>query len=262
MNAFAAGWQDVLTGWRSSHAWGTLAWDDIASRYRRTLLGPIWLTLSHALWVFGMAYVFSQIFKTPFADYTLYMAAGLTIWMFLSGCLADAPMVFVRASNFIQSYDLAISIHAFRLVASHLTMFAHYMLVVAIAYVVSATPLSWNILWFLPACAIVLVACTGIVFLLGVLGARFRDVGPAIGSLLTLAMLITPIFWRKIDLPADSPLLVFNPLHHLIEICRAPLMGQPPDLGHWQLAGASAVLLLAAGLLLFSRYRRSLPFWI
>jgi lipopolysaccharide transport system permease protein len=41
-------WTDWWEGSRRVDIWWTLAWFDIVLRYRRSLLGPIWLTLSMA----------------------------------------------------------------------------------------------------------------------------------------------------------------------------------------------------------------------
>ena len=40
---------DIRTGWLHRQLWGHVGWQDIKQRYRRSVLGPLWITVSMAL---------------------------------------------------------------------------------------------------------------------------------------------------------------------------------------------------------------------
>ncbi|PKM15778.1 MAG: hypothetical protein CVV12_06455 [Gammaproteobacteria bacterium HGW-Gammaproteobacteria-2] len=89
-----------------------------------------------------------------------------------------------------------------------------------------------------------------------VLQVFLRDVGFAVGQLLTLGFFISPVLYDRAQLPDGFALaLGFNPLAAPIEAIRAGLLGLPVP---WIALGASAafaliVLLFARGL--FARAR-------
>ena len=45
--------------------WVRLGWHDILYRYRRSLLGPFWLTANTAITVVALGVVYAQILKMP-----------------------------------------------------------------------------------------------------------------------------------------------------------------------------------------------------
>ncbi|MCW2678408.1 MAG: type transporter, partial [Modestobacter sp.] len=40
---------DLIDGWRQRELWGHLGWQDIRQRYRRSVLGPIWISITMAV---------------------------------------------------------------------------------------------------------------------------------------------------------------------------------------------------------------------
>ena len=59
-NLHRSPWADWWEGTRRTDIWWTLAWFDIVLRYRRSMLGPLWLTLPIG---FVLAFVIWFIFS-------------------------------------------------------------------------------------------------------------------------------------------------------------------------------------------------------
>jgi lipopolysaccharide transport system permease protein len=101
--------------------------------------------------------------------------------------------------------------------------------------------------------------------LLGIFGARFRDIPPIIASVMQIAFYLTPIMWSPSMLSHRGLGLVFvqlNPFYSMLEIMRGPLLGQPLEPHVWLVALTfSAVLLFLSGLV-FVRARPRIPYWI
>src|SRR6266850_1136109 len=76
---------DFWRALRHPELWVLLGWQDIKQRYRRSMLGPLWLTISTAVMVIALGYVYAAIFRQSLNDYFPYLAAGLVIWSFISG---------------------------------------------------------------------------------------------------------------------------------------------------------------------------------
>ena len=262
MSPEAAGMKDFAVGLASPHAWSLLAWDDVRGRYRRTALGPLWLTLSHALFVIGLALSFSIILNQPLDEYFVYLAAGMTIWIFIANSLNEGPLLFQRGQALLFAFDLPASIHIFRAVLGQLIMFAHHMLVYLAALVFVSNVTNLYTLWALPAFFVLVTAALGWSTILALLGARYRDLGPAIAAMTQMMFMLTPIFWERTHLDHAQWFALFNPFYHLIEILRAPLLGRPPDPLNWIVACSIAVLLMVVALVLYARMRRDISYWL
>jgi ABC-type polysaccharide/polyol phosphate export permease len=253
---------DLLNGVRNVRGWSILAWDDLLARYRRTVLGPFWITLSHAFIIGGLAFWSSQVLGQDLAAQFVYIAAGLTVWVLISTSLADASNIFIRATNMITAYDLPASMHAFRFVLNQFLNFVHNLIVYVAAVVVTGMVLTPQMLLAIPGLAILAVAVVGWALLLGCIGARYRDVGPLVGAVTGSLMILTPIFWRKADIASAKWLADANPFFHLLEVVREPMLGKAPLLINWVVAGSFAGLSLLAGMLIFVLMRRNLSHWI
>ena len=63
-------------------------------------------------------------------------------------------------------------------------------------------------------------------------------------------------------LPGRAPMLDLNPFHHLIEILRAPLLGQVPTLENWVAVVVITFVGWVVALWFFSAYRWRLAYWV
>jgi lipopolysaccharide transport system permease protein len=261
MTAAAVARQDLVKGFTSVRAWTALAWDDLLARYARTVIGPCWMTIAHAFFVFGYAYWSSVILGHPMADHLPYIAAGLTVWIWISTSLVEAGNVYVRASALVTAYDLPLSLQVHRAVAGQFLAMCHNMLVfVAVLAMVQAAP-GWTILLAVPGIVVVYAAAVGWTLILGLLGTRYRDVAPLITSVVGMLFILTPIFWRRSDVATAPWLADWNPFFHLIEVVRAPLLGLMPSATNWIVATCMAAVLLGAGAFSFMANRARLSYW-
>ena len=72
--------RDVRDGIRLWPLWGRLGWNDILQRYRRSLLGPFWLTASMAIMVVSLGVLYANLFKTEIQDFMPFLCVGLLVW--------------------------------------------------------------------------------------------------------------------------------------------------------------------------------------
>jgi ABC-type polysaccharide/polyol phosphate export permease len=90
---------DFRTGvlsWRLSQF---LAWQDVKQRYRRSTLGPIWLTLSFGIQILTMGILSSFLFTLPVSKSLRFISAGMLLWSFVTQMLTDGAGLFVSAAR-------------------------------------------------------------------------------------------------------------------------------------------------------------------
>ncbi len=253
--------RDLVTGFANLRAWTSLAFDDLAARYRRTVLGPFWITISHAFIIGGLAFWSSQVLKQDLATQFVYIAAGLTVWTLIATSLADASNLFIRASGLLTAYDLPASIHVYRFVAGQTIAFGHNLIVYVLAILITKTSMGMVSLMAIPGLLLVLLSVLGLSLALGCIGARFRDVGPLISAVVGALLIFTPIFWRKTDIVSAGWIADANPFFHLLETVREPMLGNAPAPIHWFVSIGVAGFSLTFGIITYIVMRRKLNHW-
>lgn len=77
--------------------WLRLGWNDILQRYRRSMLGPFWLTASMAIMVIALGVLYAELFNTPVRDFLPYLCVGLLVWNLMSSFLTEGGSLFTGA---------------------------------------------------------------------------------------------------------------------------------------------------------------------
>jgi len=115
-------WQKAVVGWRYWLNFGLL---DINLKYRRTYLGPFWITLSFAVSAVGLSFVYSALFKVDDDVYIAYLVTGLAVWMFVSGSIIEGCSCLMKSSSLIRESNIPILSHAIRTVVAGTINFLH-----------------------------------------------------------------------------------------------------------------------------------------
>ena len=251
--------RDGLTGWR---LWCSLGWGDIRQRYRRSVIGPFWLTLSMAILILTLGILYATLFQTPIADYLPFLTLGYLIWGLLSNLVSDACTAFSGAAPFLKHSRLPKSVFVYRTVWRTLLMTGHNAVVyLAVALIFDVEP-SW---WALTVpLALLAVAVNGvwIGLLLGMLAARFRDVPQIVGNLMQMLFFVTPILFKRQSLGQHAGLIDLNPLAHFVGVVRDPLLGSAPELHSWLVVLATTIVGSGVTYLAFVRLRARIVYWI
>jgi lipopolysaccharide transport system permease protein len=264
--SFAAGnrlaWRDITAGLRLWDLAWTLGWLDIRLRYRGSILGPFWLTLSTAIMVGSLGFLYSTLFHTDVRQYLPFLALSQVLWAFLSTLVMEASTCFTSAEGMIRAVRMPLTLHALRLLIRNVLVFAHTIVVIVGVDIIFSVWPGWHAFLALPGLAIWGVDGMAVALLLGAFCARFRDIGPIIGSVMMIAFFLTPVIWQPEQLGASKVFLPFNPFYALLEIVRAPLLGHTPSADTWIAAVLYSVALCGASWGLFVRARGRVAFWV
>lgn len=256
-------WRDVADGLRYRDYWRTLAWNDIRSRYRRSKIGQFWITLSVALFVAGIGVVYAGIFGMPIADYMPRLTVSYIVWTFIASVLTGGCSTFIAASATMQQRLFPVSVHAYRLVARELLIFAHNAIVIAVVWVIFGVALTPAALLAIPGVVLNVYIAFWLAIMLGIVSVRYRDIPPIVQSLVTILFFITPVLWTSDRLGGAADIIVvLNPFAYLIAIVRDPLLGVAPPLETWAIVLGIAGLVTAIGLYGMSLTRHRLAYWL
>lgn len=253
---------DWLRGTRRIGTWLPLAWYDVRLRYRRSMLGPLWLTISMGAMLVGMGPLYAALFNVPMDTFFPHLALGLVFWMFISATINESCGVFTQSASYLKHADTPLSLFVWRMVARQLVQLAHHaLLYLPIAWWAGIYP-SAAMLLFIPGLALVVFDLHAIALTLGIVCARFRDVTQIVASLVGFLLFLTPVVWQPDKLPDRLRFVLNNPFAVLLTLVRDPLLGKVVPLETWGMALGWSIAIAIVAFLVFAWKRRQVVYWV
>jgi ABC-type polysaccharide/polyol phosphate export permease len=253
---------DLVSGISSFHIWVMLGWQEIRQRYRRSSLGPFWLTLSMGIQVVAIGPLYGRLFGQDISAYFPYLAVSLVTWHLISNTINEACVAFISADAIIKQQKLPKSIHVLRVVYKNMIIYLHNFVIVGLVLLFYPPLISLDLLLFPLALFFFLINAIWIGMLLGMLSSRFRDIPQIVASLMTVALFVSPVMWKADMLGQRMFLAQINPIFHFLEIMRQPLLGGKIPLFSWYVVIAFTFLGYIVLLAVFTRFRSRIVFWI
>lgn len=253
---------DWWHGTADIHTWLSLARYDITLRYRRSVLGPWWLTIGMGMMLLGLGPLYAALFRAPTNSYFPNVAIGLIVWTFISATLQDGSGVFVAAASTLKNSDTPLSLLAWRGVARQVIQLFHHLVLYVPFAIWAGVPFTLAMLIAVPALLLLIFNMHAGVIWIGIACARFRDVGQIVSSLMTFMTFLTPVIWTPDSLPASAGFVLDFPFASWLMLVREPLLGRVPSLHLWGVAlGWTAVNVLIAAVV-FAWKRRQVVYWV
>jgi ABC-type polysaccharide/polyol phosphate export permease len=255
---------DMLNGLLNVQLWWRLGWLDVKRRYRRTVIGPFWSTISLAILIAALGAVGSGLWHVSQRDYIPFLAAGLIVWALVSAIITESCGLFMGNVSLFQQMRFDYSVLAYSLVCRNLIVFTHNLSIYFITVLLfDRDYISLKLFLVIPGLLLLLLNGIWVTLILGMLCIRFRDVQQLVVSLMQIAMYVTPIFWLPETLNAwqRTVFVTLNPLYHFIDIVRAPMTGKIPSVDSYEIAVGITLCGWALTFILFRRFRDRIAYW-
>lgn len=256
--------EDIIATTRRYPLIAMLGWQDVRQRYRRSALGPFWLTISMGVMIGTIGVVFGQIFNSPMDEYLPFLAVGMILWGFISTVVTEGCVSFIAAEGIIRQLPIPLFVHVLRIVWRNFIILCHNLIILPLVFMATDKSLDWVIFLSIPGLLILTLNLVWVVLLLGVLCARYRDLSQIVGSILQIAFYLTPIMWVPSLLPERAGLILLsgNPIFHLMEVVRAPLLGAAPSIENWVFSSLLAIVGWSVTLIMYGLYKRRIAYWL
>jgi ABC-type polysaccharide/polyol phosphate export permease len=260
----AAALKDLTQGLLKFELWGRIGWLEVKRRYRRTVLGPFWSSATLAIYTIAVGVVGAGLWHQDPHDYLPYLSSGMIVWTFISIIITEACTMFVAGHALFRNVSFEYSILAYSLVWRNFIVFAHNLAVYAlIVLVLKPSLLSPMTLMAVPGLFLIVANAVWIALLIGMLCLRYRDVQPMVQTAIQILMLITPIFWLPDSLSGSVRMLFvqLNPIYHLIEVVRAPLLGHLPTVSSYLFVIVMTIAGWVVSCVVFRKFRGRISYW-
>ena len=216
----------------------------------------VWITATTAVFVIGVGTVYGQLFHSKPETYIPWLGVGIVLWTFIAVCVTEGCEAFVSSAGIIKQTALPMFTFLFRTVARNLIVLAHQLVGVVGVLVYFGLWRRCEPLVALGGLLLVLANLAWVMVIVSVISTRFRDVPQIIGSLLQILIFVTPVFYRPEAIASKRFILTANPLYHMLEITRRPILGEIAPTNSWWACAGMAAVGWAAALLLFAATRR------
>ena len=254
--------QDFVRAALQYRVWLHLGWVEVKQRYRRSVIGPWWISLSMLIFIVMMGIVFSRLFKQSLNEYVPFFTAGFLFWSFISSSLIEAAEIFKSNGGYIKQINLPFHLYIFKhLVRQSICLLHNAVVYILVCLYFQLNP-GWKVLLVLPGFVLLLFNIFWLCFFIAILCARFRDVVPIISSCVQIAFFVTPISWMPRLLDQNPAILKLNPLTYLLDIVRSPLLGIVPALSSCVISACMATCGIAITFILFCRSRSRIAYWV
>ncbi|MDF4002857.1 ABC transporter permease [Luteibacter sp. PPL552] len=256
--------RDIAEAMSRSSLVGMLGWQDVRQRYRRSALGPFWLTISMGVMIGTIGIVFGQIFNTPMHDFLPFLAAGMILWSFMSSVVMEGCSGFISAESIIKQLPIPLFVHILRMLWRNVLILLHNIVILPLVFLAVGRGVGWEVFLAIPGFLMLVLNLAWVALLLGVLCARYRDLAQIVGSALQVVFYLTPIMWMPAHLPqrAGAYLLDLNPVYHVLAVARDPMLGVIPSVLNWSVSGGLAVVGWIAAITMYGRYKRRIAYWL
>jgi lipopolysaccharide transport system permease protein len=255
--------QDIWSGINAWRLWTLFGYNDVKMKYRRSTLGPFWASLSMAAQVLVTGFVMAYLFHLPLHRYLPYICIGLIIWSFLTTIISEGATAFISSAELILQVKRPLFVYLLQVVWRNLIVGAHTIVIFFVVAFLFALFPGPTYLLAIPGLALFVLNCVWAAGVVGILSTRFRDIPLIVTNAFMALFWLTPVVYELDQMSGPIRTLIsYNPLYHVIEVFRAPLLLTAPSTTNWLVAIGSAIFGWLLLLLLFARTRKRIPFWL
>ncbi|MEM0673895.1 MULTISPECIES: ABC transporter permease [Dickeya] len=253
---------DLYHALRQYDLWVFLAWQDIKLRYRRSRIGPFWITISMSIFIVVLGVVYSKLFKTETRDYLPYLSVGYVAWGFFAGVLGDFSNIFVEHANYMRDIKMNPFVILFRVLFRYIIIFLHNIVIIFGVYIYFA--INPGLPFFLAIPGFLLIVCNfaAIGVILGIAGVRFRDIAQISQNMIQILFFVTPVIWMPRLVSENSWIVLVNPFKYYIDLIREPLLGKIPGIEAWCVSFSTFIVFALIAAVVYKYKSSRIPFWL
>jgi ABC-type polysaccharide/polyol phosphate export permease len=242
------------------HIWTRLGLQDVRLKFRRSAIGPAWIFVNLAVLVVSIGFIYTNLLGQPANEFIPYLTIGMILWTYLTNSIVDGGNAFVNSEGYIKQIGLPIYVYLFRFFVSITVTMLITMCAFVIVAVVYRLPVGTGTLLAVPGLLMVMAASLLLITIFAHLNARFRDIAHMASVGMQVLFYVTPVIFpaRLLQQRGRLALIVeLNPLYHLLEVVRRPLLSSSPaDLQSYLAAAAIVGVLAMVATLIIAVYQR------
>lgn len=242
--------------WDYRELFVTFVQRDIKVRYKQTALGVIWVILQPLFMMGAFSLIFGKIARMPTdgLPYAVFYIAAIVPWNTFATALSQSALSMETNAQLISKVYFPRLVVPGGIICGSFVDFAIGFILLNVVAIVFGL---WSPVLLLIAPLLLLIqafTAFGLGLVLAILNAQYRDVKHAVGFLVQVLMLATPVIYPASRLPlAAQPWLFLNPMAVVITTYRDILKGETLDFRIMTLALLASISYLLFGIWFFRK---------
>lgn len=258
--AILKAWDDYAESFRRYELWMALAWFEIKVQYKRSVLGPFWITLSTGIAIATIGPIYSRLMGSKMDNYFAYLATSIILWNFIAGVVNTTDISLISAEGLLKDAKLPFTLFLIKEIYKNLIMLAHTSVIIVI--LVFFFTFHINLPLFVLSLFVVVLNLFWIGLFLAIFCTRFRDIAQIVTSLVQVAFFVTPVMWQPHMLGDRHFVVDFNPFYYLIDIFRTPILDGNVNLRNLYICIFAAIIGNLVTFFLFAAKRNRIAYWL
>lgn len=247
--------QELIEIYQSRKLLWLMVVNQFTVRYRRSIMGMLWIFLQPLLYTFTLTIALGTVFRNNIINYPVYVVVGMLVWQYFNQATITGIDTAVASRELSSRIYLPRSIHVLAAIGSSLV---NYLLgFIPIGFLLMVFHYQPVMPWLLLPVAILLMTIfiVGVTLLIGTAAIYMGDVAPIYGALLQITFFITPVVFPRQAISAKySFLLYLNPVGHYVSFFRDILYtGSWPSLSSWVIVCSLSLVSFLIGWIVFTR---------
>lgn len=262
------GWLDI--DFKELYHYKDLIWlffkRNYATRYKQTILGPLWLIFNPLVTVTLYAFVFGGLagLSTEGVPNFVFYLCSNSLWSFFAACLRETSNTFTANAGIMgKVYFPRLVMPISAVLTGMLDFIIQFGLLIVIMIGYSITGTHFNLgpkLLLIP----ILILQTGMLglgfgIIVAALTTKYRDLVILVGFGVQLWMYATPVVYTAELIPQKfMKIYMLNPMSPIMESWRNAVIGSGNFYwGYWWISWGVTILVLAIGVILFSKIEKT-----
>lgn len=237
---------------------------DIRKRYKRSVLGFLWVMLDPLLMMLVFYFIFAGLFGRTVNNYSAYVISGITMWQLFAQGTKVSSKAFINNRSLLSKIYMPKSIFPISVVASSLVHFIFSLVPLFVITLISGASISYNIFLIPVVVFLLFLFSLGISLTLSTLAVFFHDIVYIYDVTIMAWMYLSAIFYPVSILPVKFQfLLSFNPVYHYITLFRACLYDSTiPLTVHFIYGITFALLSFLTGWIIYEKNKDRIIFFL
>jgi len=257
----------VIEALRLWPIWIRLGARDVRLRFQRTSIGIAWIFFQLFITIFAVGIVYGKLLGQDLGTFLPSLTIGLVVWNHLTSSIVIGGNAFIASEGYIKQIGLPIYVYIFRFFISlSITFLISFLAFIAIA-LVYRVKFGIGVLWAAPGLFILELISLLLTSIFAYLNTRFRDAAQLTSIGMQVLFYVTPVLWPA-DLLRDRAqslawIVDFNPMYHVMEVVREPLLHSvPASFDNYLFVALFLIFLLIGAGFVTKRYHRLIVFYL
>ena len=244
------------------HALANFVKINLRNRYRRSTLGFLWSLINPLFTMVLMAFVFSTIYKVPFADFGIYIFSGLLPWQLMSSSIVNGTMSIIYAEGYLKKVYTPKILFPLVNVSTEVVNFSLSLISLFILAILLGAKIGLSLLLLPLAIVLTFIFVLGIVLVVSVATIYFRDLYNIIQVVFTALFYLVPIVYKISIIPVSFQIFYkLNPFFYFIDLFHKIIYeSATPSISQWVICAGMSLITILVGLLTLNLKEQDLIF--